>query len=51
MRVQDIKTGDIYEVDASYGARLIEQGKAVLASARGAKTGVKAGKSIKGEAK
>jgi len=29
MKVQDIKTAVIHEVNDSYGARLIEQGKAV----------------------
>lgn len=31
MRVKEILTGKILDVNASYGARLIEQGRAVLA--------------------
>lgn len=30
MRVKDVSTGETREVNASYGARLIEQGRAVL---------------------
>lgn len=30
MRVKEVLTGKILEVNASYGARLIEHGKAVL---------------------
>lgn len=30
MKVQDIKTGKVMEVNEGYGARLIEQGKAIL---------------------
>lgn len=30
MRVKEVLTGKILEVNASYGARLIEQGRAVL---------------------
>lgn len=37
MRVQDVKTKAIRDVNASFGARLIEQGKAVPAPATEAK--------------
>lgn len=30
MKVREIRTGNVLEVNGSYGARLIEQGKAVL---------------------
>ncbi len=49
MRVQDVKTKAIREVDASYGARLIEQGKAILAPM--AETQAKAKKRAAGEEK
>lgn len=31
MKIKDIKTGEALTVNASYGARLIEQGRAVAA--------------------
>lgn len=31
MKIKDIKTGDVRTVNDSYGARLIEQGRAVVA--------------------
>lgn len=34
MRVQIIKTGEIQSVEAAYGVRLIEQGKAILSEAK-----------------
>lgn len=47
MIVTDIKTGKQMEVNASYGARLIEQGKATIAAtnvAKATETAPKTGK-------
>lgn len=38
MKVKDIKTGKINEVNDAYGARLIEQGKAVAAVQKNVET-------------
>jgi hypothetical protein len=49
MKVKILKTGEIKEVNDSFGARLVEQGQAIVVPATQAKTTTTVKKTGKGE--